>query len=268
MRVLRRRVPFVLGWRNVTIIGLALGVFSVTVTLLLEPFGTDRYQASWRLLRLSGYAICHVVPIVALHGLDRVVYRRRRGRWVVGNEIISRSLMLLAVTTASWLYNITFINSIDPSWGGWMDYQLNFALPGIPVMLPLVLLLVHLLATRFPEDPPRLGRQVEIRGRGQGERVVVPLEDFVFAEAQQNYAAIFVRAKDSIEEHFFRVPLSDLEQQIPGSIRIHRSFLVGPETVRRVVGNARRREAVLHDVDRRLPVSPSLDTERALGEPD
>lgn len=267
MSLLRRRVPFVFGWRNLTIIGLALGVFSVAVTLLLEPFDTDQYVVSWRVLRLSGYALCYVVPIVALHGLDRAVYRWQDGRWTVGNEIVSRSLMVVAVTSANWLYNIRVINDIDPSWRYWLDYQSEFALPGLAVLLPLLILLAYVLATRFPEEPPRLTEMVEITGRGHDERLVLPVHDFLYAEAQQNYVAIFVRNGEGVEERFFRMPLTDLEHQIPGSVRIHRSYLVHPSRVREVLGNARRREAVLEGVERTLPVSPSLDTERVFGEP-
>jgi len=267
MSFLRRRVPFVFGWRNLTIIGLALGVFSVAVTLLLEPFETDRYVVSWRVLRLSGYVLCYVVPIVALHGLDRAIYRWQDGRWTVGNEIVSRSLMVVAVTTANWLYNIRVINDIDPSWRYWMDYQVDFALPGLAVLLPFLILLAYVMATRFPEEPPRLVETVEIMGRGQDELLVVSLDDFLYAEAQQNYVAIFIRGEEGVDERFFRMPLADLENQVPGSVRIHRSFVVHPSRVREVIGNARRREAVLEGVERTLPVSPSLNTERVFGEP-
>lgn len=249
-----------------TLIGFALGLFSVTVTLLIEPFNTDQYEAPWRVLRLSGYALCHVVPIVALHGLDRAVYRWRDGRWTVGTEVASRTLMLLAVTTANWFYNIRVINDIEPSWGYWLDYQLSIALPGVPVLLPLIILLVAVLATRFPEAAPRLRDTVEITGRGQDERLTLPLADFLYAEAQQNYVAIYLRTGDGTEERFFRMPLRDLEDQIPGSVRIHRSYLVHPSRVREVVGNARRREAVVEGVERTLPVSPSLDTGQVLGQ--
>lgn len=147
------------------------------------------------------------------------------------------------------------------------DHALDDALPGLAVLLPLLILLAYVLATRFPEEPPRLTEMVEITGRGQDERLVLPVQDFLYAEAQQNYVAIFIRGGEGVEERFFRMPLTDLEDQIPGSARIHRSYLVHPSRVREVVGNARRREAVLEGVERRLPVSPSLDMERVLGEP-
>lgn len=259
--ILRHPVPFVLGWRNITLIGGALGILSVLITLLYEPFGTAEYEVPWRTLRLSGYALCYVLPFVLLHGVDRLVYRRQGYRWWFGNELLTRSLLFLGVTTATWLYNIRVVNDLRPRLAYWFDYLVNFSLPNLPIMLPIALLLAYILGTRFPEDPPEPGTTLRIVGEGQNEELVLPLACFLFAEAQQNYVAIHYLRNGKGGEVLFRMTLGQLEDQIPRSIRIHRSYLTHPSSVRSVTGSARRRTVVLEGIDRPLPVSRHLDAD-------
>lgn len=259
---LLRRIPFVLGWRNIAIIGAALGLLSVAVTLLLEPFGTADYEAPWRTLRLSGYALCFLLPFLALHAVDRLVFRWQGRRWWLANELVTRSVLIIAIATANWLYNIRVINDIRPSFSYWADYMVSFALPGLPVLLPTGILLAYFLATRFPEPEPAARDRVRVRGEGRDERVDFALGDFLYAEAQQNYVALHLTGPEGSESRLLRLTLGELQRQIPGSARIHRSYLVNPGRVLTVRGNARKREVVLDGVEQPLPASQRLDPER------
>ena len=78
---LRRDIPFPFGWRNTLILGGGMGAMLVTITLLLEPFGTGRYEASWRTLRIAGYGVCVVLPFLVCHDLDRLLYAWQGRRW-------------------------------------------------------------------------------------------------------------------------------------------------------------------------------------------
>jgi len=259
---LLRRIPFVLGWRNIAILGAALGVLSVAVTLLLEPFGTADYEAPWRTLRLSGYALCFLLPFLALHAVDRQVYRWQGRRWWLANELVTRSMLIVAISTANWLYNIRVINDIRPSFGYWADYMISFALPGLPVLLPTGILLAWFLATRFPEPEPAARDRIRVRGEGRDERLDFAMGEFLYAEARQNYVAIHLAGPQGDDSRLLRLTLGELQQQIPGSARIHRSYLVNPGRVREVRGNARKREVVLDGVEQPLPASQRLDPQR------
>jgi len=249
------------GWRNIALIGLGLGLLSVAITLLLEPFGTDQYRATLRTLRLSGYAICFIVPFLLLHAVDRAVYRLQSGRWWLANELVTRSVLIVFISTASWLYNITIINDIRPSFAYWADYMVSFSLPSLPILLPTALLMAYFLVTRFPEPEPELRDSLRVQGQGRGETLTFDLQAFLFAEAQQNYVAIHLAGAGGVSKpRLLRMTLTDLQQQIPGSVRVHRSFLVHPSRVMEIRGNAKKRRIVLDGVERTLPASQNLDT--------
>lgn len=257
--LLRRELPFVLGWRNMLILGTGLGLMSVAVTLFLEPFGTADYQAPLRTLRLSGYALCSIIPVAVFHAIDRAVYRRQGRHWRLYNELISRPLLLITIFTASWLYNIGVINGIAPSWSGWFDHMVFISLPYSAVLLPPAVLAGALLALRFPESPPDSSRRLAIRGRNRDEALELRFDELVFAEAQQNYVQLHYLRGDRTDSRLLRVTLTELQRQLPGSVRIHRSYLVNPDHIEQIEGNARKREIVLGKPGHRLPVSPGFD---------
>jgi len=139
-------------------------------------------------------------------------------------------------------------------------------LPVLPPILPLALLIYIYLGMRHPEPPPGARRPVTVRGRNQDEVETFALEAFVFAEAQQNYAALHLRGDDgAVSSRLIRATLSELETQIPGAVRVHRSYLVNPDHVAGVAGNARKREPRLRGVGRRLPMSPAFDLSTLAG---
>jgi len=262
-RAFTRELPFSLGWRNMLILGTGLGLMAVAVTLLLEPFGTDQYQAPFRTLRLSGYALCYVVPFMLFHGFDRALYRWQGRRWRVYNELISRPLLILAVISANWWYNVTIINEIQPTMSGWAYFVTHFSLPFIVVLLPPAALTAYVLARRWPEPPPGARRPITFRGRNHGEILTLLPDDFIYAEAQQNYVAIHYRHDNRHDNRlvcrWLRTTLSDLGEQLPDAVRIHRSYLVNPRHVTDVWGNARKRRVALTCLDEPLPASPRFD---------
>ena len=262
-RLLVRDLPFVFGWRNTAIIALLLGAMGVVITLLLEPFATDEYTAPLRTLRLSGYILPQLAVFLGVHAIDRLVYRAQGRRWRVYNELISKPVLLIGVITGNWLYNIQVINDIAPRWSYWADYVISFGLPVLPAILPLALLIYVYLGVRHPEPPPGARRSVTVRGRNQGEAETFSLEAFVFAEAQQNYASLHLRGEDgAISSRLIRATLSELEAQIPGAVRVHRSYLVNADQVAAVAGNARKRVIILKGGEHRLPASPGFDPSR------
>lgn len=259
--LLLRRVPFVLGWRNITIIGTVLGLLSVAITLLLEPFGTADYRSSWRTLKLSGNALGTVVPFLVMHALDRAVYRWQGGRWWLANELVTRTVLFVFICTANWLYNIRVINDIRPSFAYWADFMVNFALPPLPIFLPTALLLAYFLATRYPEPPPPLRDRVRLQGQGKEETLTFDLQQFLYAEAQQNYVAIHLERSDGTEQiELLRLTLADLQRQFPDTVRIHRSYVVHPARVLGVRGTAKKRQVLLEGIERPLPASQKLDS--------
>ncbi len=261
-RLWTRPVAFERDWRLSLGLGFALGTLVVFVIVFLEPWGTRQYQAPWRVLRLSGYGVCVLVPVLLAHGLDLL---RVRGRhWRFGDELISKLIMTIMVSTMTYLYATLVINRTTPSWSGMLDWTVYIVVPVfVVVSLPLVVLRRRLI--RAIERRRDAAETVTVVGRNREDRVALPRDGFVCAEARQNYVVLHFVAHGQEREHMIRAPLNEVEGQLQGSLRVHRSWLINPRHVQEVSGRSRARRIRLRGFSGSpIPVSPAFDT-RLLG---
>lgn len=258
--ILSRPVRFVDSWWLPIGLGGATGALLVFIVLFLEPSGTDRYTASFRTLRLSGYGLCVLLPFLIVHGLTRWWVDRRGAVWRLGHEILALIVLILLMINACYAYNAIVINNLAPTFGDWWAFTIGIAIPYFPLLVPPSLLvrraIVAVLGDRVGEE------RLVLVGRNQDDRLRLAPSDFVMAEAEQNYVIVSVLRRAHLEKRMFRATLSEIEAQLPGAVRVHRSFLVNPERVQAVEGNARKRFARIDGSDERVPVSARFDLSR------
>jgi len=259
-RFLAKEIPYPYTWVNVLAISALLGGVQVFITIFLEPHGTGDYDAPYRNLRLAGFALCFVFPFLLFYPIERLIYKWQNKRWFVYDEVLSKSLLVMAIATASFFYNITVINTISPTFERWMDHMLLFSWPYIPIFIPIIIIFyVHFYKSARHE--PKL---IKITGENRNDILEVAEQNFVYAESDQNYVTLFYLRGEQLEKKIIRSSLQAVNDQIDSSIRIHRSYLINPEHLEKIKGNKRQRFAILHQVDESLPVSTELDCKKLL----
>ncbi len=252
---------FLPGWRVPLLNGLALGALLVFVIVFLEPAGTDRYQAPWRLWRLSGYGLCILLPMLLMHALNRWRARCSGGYWSRLQELQSLSLLLLLILLSSYLYNVYMVNARQPAWDDALVWMLRIGLPFLLLLVAPGVLIQHHLHARALRQA-QTARLVWVRGQNRNERLRLVASNVLYAQAQQNYVTL-CHVQDSMpKQHMLRLTLTQLQQQLPQLQRVHRSWLVNPSQVQAVVGNARRRLLCLQHVHTAIPVSARFDLRR------
>ena len=89
------------------------------------------------------------------------------------------------------------------------------------------------------------------------ESLELPLRDWLFVEANDNYVTFHWRATSGIEKRMLRMNLKNAEEQLDGArvLRCHRSFLVNVDAVGDVTGNANGYKLVLKNCTHVIPVS-------------
>ncbi len=90
---------------------------------------------------------------------------------------------------------------------------------------------------------------IKITGRNLNEVLELPVNCFVFAKADDNYVTINYLDKEVLTKVFFRIPLSELEQQLNsfGAIRrCHRSYLINTMLIKEIRGNSKKSFARLN----------------------
>jgi DNA-binding LytR/AlgR family response regulator len=256
----QRPVRFVDSWWLPAGLGGVGGAVLVFVILALEPSGTDRYDAPFRTLRLSGYGLCLLLPFLVVHGLSRWWLERTGAVWRMGHELIALAAVVLLTFWAGYVYNALVINRLALDAGDWLAFTLRFAAPHLLVLVPPMVMARRVLVAALGD---RVGEErIALTGRNREDRLRLAASEFVLAEAEQNYVTIHFLRRGQPDQRMFRVTLSELEDQLPDALRVHRSYLVHPGRVRAIEGNARKRTATLEGSDRPVPVSPKFELAR------
>lgn len=92
------------------------------------------------------------------------------------------------------------------------------------------------------------------------ETLTIKIDDFLYAQAQDNYTLIHWQKDDIVKQHLMRVTLKKLEKQLSNSSlqRCHRSYVVNLSKVVDMEGNVNKMHLKLAPVEHKIPVSRSL----------
>jgi len=258
----QRPARFEPDWRVPLATGALLGTMVVFMIVFLEPWGTDRYRESWRLLRLSGYGLCVLIPFLLVHALDVALWRRRAARavtaWRVADEVRSLVLAVFGIALASYLYLSWVINQSTPSAAGFVGWLLYIVLPTLVLTIPPATWIRRRLPG-FLQRRRERAATVLIRGRNRDDCIRLRPGDFVCAEAQQNYVTLHYLEGGQGSSLMIRATLDEVARQLPDALRVHRSWLINPALIENIQGNARQRSLRMRGVSREIPVSPRLD---------
>lgn len=231
------------GYRRT--VSVVVGVFMYVFLVAFLPFGVSNYnpnhQYSWEFL--SEIAKFMLLTIGLAWVMEHWLKPRllRQARW---QEVVAWSALLVSVIG---LGNFLLYNWL----GGWHDFSPGSALAFIGncatvLVFPLVGTFFYFryqaLARRFtqiqlPQDvaPERL---IHFEGQGSGDRLSIAASDFRYAQAQDNYVALYYLRGGTLKRELLRATLAELLGQDPGGdlLRCHRSFVVNPRQVRSFTG--------------------------------
>ncbi|MEN1726934.1 MAG: LytTR family DNA-binding domain-containing protein [Pseudomonadota bacterium] len=258
--MLQRPTRFVDSWWLPLGLGATTGAILVFILLFIEPMGTDRYEASFRTLRLAGYGLCVLLPFLIVHGLSRWWVERTQSVWRVWHELIGLALLIVLIFNLAYVYNAIVINERGLNLRIWLEFVTWVTLPYLPLLVPPGMLvrraLISLLGDRTGEE------RLVLQGRNQEDRLRLAASEFVFAEAEQNYVTLHFLRRGQPEHRLFRSTLAEIESQLPDAVRVHRSFLINGARVEGIQGNARKRAARLNGSDREIPVSTRFEIDQ------
>lgn len=255
-----------LGYRRV--LPLVLGVFIFLFLLVFLPFGVDNYNPNHR---YTGYFLWEMAKFMLLTTavawvLEVWIKPRllKRVRW---QEVAAWSALLLVA--------IGFCDFLLYNWlGNWHDFKLVSALAfmvhtAAMLIFPLVGTFFYFryqaLHQRFRQmhlhweaTPDRL---IHFQGQGSSDQVSIAASDFRYAQAQDNYVALFYLRAGILKKELIRSTLAELLQQAgdPDLVRCHRSFVVNLKQVRSFSGG-NPLELRLDGVEAPLRVSRSYRT--------
>lgn len=266
---LREPYPFYFEGRTLRWLVGILFLMAVFFEIAFRPFGV--YTPEHRIPHFW-IAVFHstVAATVFISCSYFVRITRLREHWTVRKDILFLFVFLLITGVGQFLIrDLIYDNPYNWSWNFLLEEVRNTLLTGFLF----VLILVPLNQARLSRKHSEKARSIYLRHLLHAE-TVFPIQtelkgddfslnssDFLFAKAEGNYVAIYLKGTDTHRRLLKRLRLSDLEEQLSGHqaiCRCHRSYLVNLQAVRDIQGNAQGYRLKLEGTDEEVLVSRGM----------
>ncbi|WEK71204.1 MAG: LytTR family DNA-binding domain-containing protein [Candidatus Chryseobacterium colombiense] len=268
--------------REIILTSSLAGVSLYTLLIIYQPFGTNEFEHSFKYFLLLPYAL-----ISALSFLCFSVLFKRKSNWTIIAEVFKTILALIASSILSYFYNTFFLSRVNVSVENYLYMFCYTAALGAPVVIIYILgryiYLNHKAKAKpkanknetqnqqhtqtnteliFKESETSANCKLIITAKYSNINLEMLVDDFVFAEAADNYCIIYFYKNNTLKKEMIRISLSKLINQIESdSIKqIHRSSVVNLKKVIKFKGNSSGYKITLDNIENELSISRNYIT--------
>lgn len=250
-----RSITYTSNWYHTFFLSLILAIAIVVVLIFLQPFDIYGNEIAYKNLKMIGYGLCIVLPILIIHFLEELWFRLTHRKWHVYQELLILILGFLLISITAHLYNVLVVNDHNVNFSYVFQWMKDFALPFIPIFIPFW----FYLRFRFSEvviKPVIDEKEIFIETNNHYQELKFLEKNFILARAQSNYVDIYYLENELVKKEMIRSTLEKIKSKIPLSEQVHRSYLVNPFQIKQIFGNTRKGSITLNKMDEQVPVSP------------
>jgi hypothetical protein len=261
--------PFYLNdeFKNVLLV-VFTSIFVIIFLFIYEPFQVFNVGQTPTQVWVAGLITLGVL-LIHLHLLPKLFpVLFEPADWTILKYILFNAWLLLCIGLTNTMVNLLFFCSAKPVFEIVFYTNLQVVLIGIfPLFFVTFLVRNQMLAENLrnallanqkieaiqtfdTEKDSEITLQTET-----SETLFLKLNDFIFAEAQNNYAMVYFYHKKSFTKRLLRLTLKNLETQFNNQffIRCHRSYLVNVKAIHKIKGNGYK--LIMQDNPVEIPVS-------------
>ncbi|WP_423999143.1 LytTR family DNA-binding domain-containing protein [Maribacter sp. IgM3_T14_3] len=251
-----RLIAYTSNWYHTLLLSIILAITIVVILIFLQPFDIYGNEIAYKNIKLIGYGICIILPILLIHVLEEFWIKLTHGKWYIYQEIIILNLGFLLISITSYIYNVLVVNNNLES-SNIFQWVKNFGLPFIPVFIPLWVY-VRFRFSKISIKPvvDEKTKEILITGNNQNEVIRFLEKDFILAKSQANYIDIYYVHLDLLKKEVIRSTLASLKSEMKFAEQVHRSYLVNPTHIEQISGNSRKGYITVNKLDELVPVAP------------
>ncbi|MFZ1498077.1 MAG: LytTR family DNA-binding domain-containing protein [Saprospiraceae bacterium] len=251
-----------------------VGILLYLLLIIYQPFGTSQFEHPHKYLLLFPYA---VITGFSFFWVNLLMSKQKR-KWTIGSELFKNFLILLLISSLSYLYNTLFLSKVNLSFENYLymfAYTLALALP-----VSAIYILARYIYLNNKNKPIKntnisdgksviksekyneiiesdLKQKLYIVSENGNFCIEVQQEDFVFAESADNYCIVYFYKNDILQKEILRISLTKLLSQIQtDSIKkVHRSFIVNLKKVNKLKGNTSGYKISIANIEKELTIS-------------
>jgi|JI10StandDraft_1071094.scaffolds.fasta_scaffold90554_3 hypothetical protein len=264
--------PYPYYYFRTNLFRLAATAFVIIFVFLLafKPFivnPAEQRVSYWLICAIHAFVPAMVFSIYFFVA-DGLLSETAKDRWSLGTEIAHLCILFFLFGIGSFLVrDIIYTNPDNWSWYYLTEEVKNTFLGGTLISLLLILLNFYRLYSHAQQDAIKISKQlhpsisnavhaISITTNVKSDDFELDLASFLFARASGNYVEVYSKAGMRVTKQLKRLTLAQLEAQLSSHVlRTHRSFLVNPDHIVHVSGNAQGYELSFSGTDLKAPVS-------------
>jgi len=266
--------------REIILTSFLTGLSLYTLLIIYQPFGTNDFQHSFKYFLLLPYAL-----IFALSFLCFSVLFKRKSNWTIIAEVFKTILALIASSIPSYFYNTFFLSGVNVSFENYLYMFCYTAALGVPVVIIYIMgRYIYLSHKAKPkanlneiqhhqqtlitaeiiskESESLANSRLIITAKYSNINLEILEDNFVFAEAADNYCNVYFYDNNNLKREMIRISLTKLLNQIESDTikQIHRSSLVNLKKVIKFKGNSSGYKITLNNFEKELSISRNYIT--------
>ncbi|QQD13172.1 LytTR family DNA-binding domain-containing protein [Sphingobacterium sp. UDSM-2020] len=248
-----------------------VGILFYILLIVYQPFGTSQFEHTFKYLLLAPYAIITTFSFYIVN----ILSMQWKKKWTTGREILKIFFILFIISIFAYFYNTLFLSRVRLSCENFL-YMFAYSVAiGTPVSCIYILAKYIYLSnnSQFNEEAGNLEndniadtdhclaieRSLKLCIISENSNIFmeIAVEDFVFAEAADNYCVLHFYENDILKNEIIRISLTKLLDQIQrDNIRkVHRSLIVNLKKVIKFKGNTSGYSITLENMNKELRVS-------------
>jgi len=257
--------PYIISLRNHFLIASTISFIVVFILIFLQPFGSNNFSSPYKTIYFIGYGVISFIIYLVTHLVSKQYYVRFK-IWKRGEEFIFSFLYISIAIIIAFLYTEIIINKqperLNLKW--FLDwFKIMFL--GFGSMLFVVTILLrnyygsNTLATKndslegHGKHPTE--KRILLQGTLKKEAFWVDENSIMFAKSEDNYVSLYFIEDDVIHEKILRNTLTNISQQLPKLVKAHRSYLINPNYIIALKGNAQNAKLWLKNLEKPVPIS-------------
>lgn len=272
-------------------ISFAMGLVCAIFLLVFQPFGLN--TVADRPGFFFGFGMMAVIALLSAYFILPTIWPKYFDpeQWQIKNELIFFSAVILQISVLIFVYNSTVGRAFSPQHSYPSFLLMTIAVGVLPILIMTYITervargrntataqqLSNLQSgntdgattTRRPNvdslPDEELSKNIVLTIESEDKAPVtleIPLDDFLYAQAQNNYVQVYWQQEEELKNQLLRLKLKRLLAQIefePSILRVHKSYAVSKSAIINITGNARSLQLTLKGCDQKIPVSRSFD---------
>ena len=131
-----RSISYTSNWYHTFLVGLILAATVIVILIFLQPFDIYGNEIAYKNIKMIGYGICILLPILLIHVIEEFWFKSTNGKWHIYQELFTLILGFFLISITSYIYNVSVVNNNTIASSHFFPWVQNFGLPFIPIFFP------------------------------------------------------------------------------------------------------------------------------------